>query len=42
MSWGHIGLGAYLEDQGDLVGRLTMGTIGVTIWDIGVTNLLTK
>ena len=31
-----------LEGQGDLVSRLIMGIIGVTIWDIGVMNLLTK
>ena len=28
--------------QGDLISRLIMGIIGVTIWVIGVTNLLTK
>ena len=32
----------YLEGQGDLVSRLTMGIIRVTIWVIGVSNLLTK
>ena len=32
----------YLEGQGDLVSRLIMGIIGVTIWVIGVINLLTK
>ena len=32
----------YLEGQGDLVTRLIMGIIGVTIWVIGVSNLLTK
>ena len=32
----------YLEGQGDLVTGLLMGIIGVTIWVIGVTNLLTK
>ena len=32
----------YLEGQGDLVTRLMMGIIGVTIWVIGVYNLLTK
>ena len=32
----------YLEGQGDLVTRLIMGIIGVTIWVIGVINLLTK
>ena len=38
-----LGLHAgYLEGQGDLVTRLIMGIIGVTIWVIGVINLLTK
>ena len=32
----------YLEGQGDLVSRLIMGIFRVTIWDIGVINLLTK
>ena len=32
----------YLEGQGDLVTGLLMGIIEVTIWVIGVTNLLTK
>ena len=32
----------YLGGQGDLVSRLIMGINGVTIWVIGVTNLLTK
>ena len=33
----------YLECQGDLVHRLIIGIIGVTIWVIvGVINLLTK
>ena len=32
----------YLEGQGHLVTRLIMGIIGVTIWVIGVINLLTK
>ena len=32
----------YLEGQGDLVSRLIMGIIRVTIWVIGVINLLTK
>ena len=32
----------YLEGQGDLVSRLIKGIIGVTIWVIGVINLLTK
>ena len=32
----------YLEGQGDLVNRLTVGIIRVTIWVIGVINLLIK
>ena len=32
----------YLEGQGDLVTRLILGIIGVTIWVIGIINLLTK
>ena len=32
----------YLEGQGDLVSGLIMGIIRVTIWVIGVINLLTK
>ena len=32
----------YLEGQGDLVSRLLMGITGVTIWVMGVLNLLTK
>ena len=32
----------YLEGQGDLVSRLIMGITRVTIWVIGVINLLTK
>ena len=32
----------YLEGQGDLISRLIMGIIRVTIWVIGVINLLTK
>ena len=32
----------YLGGQGDLVSRLIMGISGVTIWVIGVINLLTK
>ena len=32
----------YLEGQGDLATRLIMGIIGVTIWVIGIINLLTK
>ena len=35
-------MGSYLEGQGDLVSGLIMGIIGVTIWVIGVINLLTK
>ena len=31
-----------LEGQGDLVSRLKVGILGVTIWVIGVMNLLTK
>ena len=31
-----------LEDQGGLVSRLRIGINGVTIWVIGVINLLTK
>ena len=39
----HWGLSKpYLEGQGDLVTRLIIGIIGVTIWVIGVINLLTK
>ena len=34
--------GMYLEDQGDLVSRFILGIIGVTIWFIGVINLLPK
>ena len=33
------GLTGCLEGQGDLVTRLIMGIIGVTIWVIGVINL---
>ena len=33
---------AYLEGHGDLVSRLILGIIKVTIWVIGVINLLTK
>ena len=33
---------SYLEGQGDLVSRLIMGIIRVTIWAIGAINLLTK
>ena len=32
----------YLDRQGDLVSRLLMGITGVTIWVIGVLNLLAK
>ena len=39
---GFRGLGIYLEGQGDLISRLIMGIIRVTIWVIGVINLLTK
>ena len=35
-------LGTLLGGSGDLVSRLIMGIIGVTIWIIGVINLLTK
>ena len=38
----YTGLRAYLEGQGDLVTRLIMGIIGVTVWVLGVINLLTK
>ena len=37
-----IGCRVCLEGQGDLVSRLIMGIIGVTIWVIGVIDLLTK
>ena len=40
--WGLLNFRAYLEGQGDLVSRLIMGIIRVTIWVIGVINLLTK
>ena len=33
---------AYLEGQGDLVSRLIMGIMRVTIWVTGVINILTK
>ena len=40
---GPLDLGAYLEGQEDLVTRLRMGIIGVTIWVIRVIDdLLTK
>ena len=32
----------YLEGQGDFVSRLIMLVIRVTIWVIGIINLLTK
>ena len=32
----------YLEGQGDLVSRAIMGILRLTIWVIGVMNLLTK
>ena len=35
-------MGFYLRGQGDLVSGLIMGIIGLTIWVIGVINLLTK
>ena len=35
-------IGIHLEGQGDLVSRLIMGIIRVTIWVIGVIKLLTK
>ena len=31
-----------MEGQGDLVSRLRMGIIRVTVWVIGVIDLLTK
>ena len=31
-----------LRGQGDLVSGLIMGILGVTLWVIGVINLLTK
>ena len=37
-----ITLPGNLEGQGDLVSRLTMGIIQITIWVRGVINLLTK
>ena len=33
---------AYLEGQGDLVSRLIMGITRVTLWVMGLINLLTK
>ena len=38
----YICISPYLEGRGDLVSRLIMGIIRVTIWVIGVINLLTK
>ena len=38
---GTVIYGTYLGGQGDLISRI-MGIIGVTIWVIGVINLLTK
>ena len=37
-----LGPKPYLEGQGDLVSRLIMGLIRVSIWVIGIINLLTK
>ena len=37
-----VSMGLYLEGQGDLVTRLIRGRTRVTIWVIGVINLLTK
>ena len=37
-----VGSKPYLGGQGDLVSRLIMGINGVTIWVIGVINLLAK
>ena len=34
--------GCYLKDPADLVSRFILGKIRVTIWVIGVINLLTK
>ena len=39
MVWGFMD---YLEGQGNLVTRLIMGIIGVTICALGVIDLLTK
>ena len=39
----NFGLNAcFLEGQGNLVSRLIMGVMRVTIWVIGVINLVTK
>ena len=35
-------LGSCLEGHGDLITRIIKGIIGVTIWVIGVINLLSK
>ena len=37
-----INVEPYLEGQGDLVNGFIMGIARVTIWAIGVINLLTK
>ena len=37
-----LGITRYLEGHGDLVSRLIRGITRVTIWVIGVINLLTK
>ena len=39
---GRLGFRVYLEGQGDLVNGFIMGTTRVTIWVVGVMNLLTK
>ena len=41
-TWKLLQIGVYLEDQGDLVSRLIMGIMSITILVIGVINLLTK
>ena len=41
-AWRHGPFRAYLGGQGDLVSGLIRGVTGVTIWVIGVINLLTK
>ena len=38
----HLEILGYLGGQGDLVSGLIMGITRVTIWIIGVINLLTK
>ena len=41
--WEDLNCGSkYMEDEGDLVGGFIMGVTEVTIWLIGVMNLLTK